>query len=268
VVREVFIDGYEPLVADTLYKALEVNKETGQLASVFTPAERIEERVFLNIPPQARAWASESGIPAPPSLYDLEAPDPEPGGLALLAPENLSFVRGRVRITGTIPEEDFLSARLQYGAGINPRSWLQIGNEISSAVDEGYLGSWDTVDLEEGIYALQLVLIKEGQEIEKTSLLVSVDNTPPEIILITDLSEGEVPYQAGKDLLLEVQFENDSEIDQVEFRLDGQVLASRKVAPFLIPWPLALGEHRLLVTAMDQAGNHAELEVDFFVVRE
>lgn len=268
VVREVFIEGYEPLVADTLYKALEVNKETGQLASVFTPSERIEERVFLNIPPQAQAWAEEAGIAAPPTLYDLEAPDPESGGLALLTPENLSFVRGRVPITGRIPEEDFLSARLQYGAGINPRSWLQIGNEIGSAVDDGYLGSWDTSDLDEGIYALQLVLIKEDQEIQKTSLLVSVDNTPPEIILITDLSGGEVPYRAGKDLLLEVQFNNNSEIDQVDFRLDDQLLASRRVAPFLTPWPLALGEHKLLVTARDQAGNQDELEVDFSVVRE
>ena len=268
VVREVFIEGYEPLVADTLYKALEVNKETGQLASVFTPAERIEERVFLNLPPQAQTWAEESGIAGPPTLYDLEAPKPAPGGLALLTPENLSFVRGRVRITGSIPEEDFLSARLQYGAGINPRSWLQIGSEISSPVESGYLGSWDTADLEEGIYALQLVLIKEDQEIEKTSLLVSVDNTPPEIILITDLSGGEVPYHSGKDLLLEVQFKNDSEIAQVEFRLDNRVLASRKVSPFLATWPLALGEHHLLVTARDQAGNQAELEVDFSVVRE
>ncbi len=268
VVREVFIDGYEPLVADTLYQALEVNKETGQLASVFTPAERIEERVFLKVPPKAQAWAEEAGIASPPSLYDLEAPEKPADGLALLTPTNLSFVRGRVWISGSIPEQDFLSARLQYGAGINPQSWLQIGDDISSPVSQGYLGSWDTTDLEEGIYALQLVLIKEDQEIEKASLLVSVDNTPPEIILITDLSGGEVPYTRGKDLLLEVQFKNNSEIDQVQFRVDGQLLASRRVAPYLTLWPLALGDHQLLVTARDQAGNQAELEIDFSVVQE
>lgn len=268
VVREIFIEGYEPQVADTLYEALEVNKETGQLASVFTPAERIEERVYLNIPPRARAWAEEAGITGAPTLYDLAAPDQQPGELALSTPENLSFVRGRVWISGTIPEEDFFSARLQYGAGINPRSWLQIGGEISSPVAEGYLGSWDTAGLEEGVYALQLVLIKQDQAIEKVSLLVSVDNTPPEIILITDLSGGEIPYESGKELLLEVRFKNNSEIDQVEFRLDGQLLASRRVAPYVIPWKLEMGGHQLQVTARDQAGNNSELEIDFSVVRD
>ncbi|MEJ2412027.1 MAG: hypothetical protein P8Y34_03390, partial [Anaerolineales bacterium] len=267
VVREFFIEGYEPLVADTLYQALEVNRETGLLASVFTPADRIEEKIFLKIPPKAQTWAAETNLPRPPTLYDLQAPDPQPDGLELISPENLSFVRDRVWITGSIPEEDFLTARLQFGAGLNPHSWLQIGEELRSPVNGGYLGTWDTSGLEEGIYALQLVLIKTGQEIEKTSLLVSVDNTPPEIILVTDLT-GNISYQIGKDLLLEVQFQNSSEIDQVVFRMDGQQLASRKVEPFLTLWPLELGEHHLLVTARDQAGNRSELEVDFNVTRE
>ncbi|MEJ2446905.1 MAG: transglycosylase domain-containing protein, partial [Anaerolineales bacterium] len=257
----------EPLVADTLYQALEVNRETGLLASVFTPADRIEEKIFLKIPPKAQTWAAETNLPRPPTLYDLQAPDPQPDGLELISPENLSFVRDRVWITGSIPEEDFLTARLQFGAGLNPHSWLQIGEELRSPVNGGYLGTWDTSGLEEGIYALQLVLIKTGQEIEKTSLLVSVDNTPPEIILVTDLT-GNISYQSGKDLLLEVQFQNSSEIDQVVFRMDGQQLASRKVEPFLTLWPLELGEHHLLVTARDQAGNRSELEVDFNVTRE
>lgn len=267
VVREFFIEGYEPLVADMLYQALEVNRETGLLASVFTPADRIEEMIFLNIPPKAQTWAAETNLPRPPTLYDLQAPDPQPDGLELISPENLSFVRDQVWITGSIPEEDFLTARLQYGAGLNPHSWLQIGEELSSPVTSGYLGTWDTSSLEEGIYALQLVLIKKGQEIEKTSLLVSVDNTPPEIILVTDLT-AVIPYQGEKELLLEVQFKNSSEIDQVVFRMDGQQLSSRKIKPFLTLWPLELGEHHLLVTARDQAGNRSELEADFTVIRE
>ena len=268
VVREVFIRGNEPLGMDRLYQSLEVNRETGLLASVFTPASQIEERVYLVLPPLADTWAEEAGIERPPDVYDLGIEGQEQGSLSINAPDNLSFVRGRVRIIGSIPEEGFVSARLQYGTGLNPRSWLQIGADITSPVDDRYLGTWDTTELEEGLYALQLVVIQENQQIQKRSLILSVDNTEPEIILITDLSDGEVPYQWGTDLLLEVRFSNPSEIEEVEFFMDGKLLSTKKVGPFVHPWRLALGSHDLVVIALDQAGNEAELSVEFSVVRD
>jgi membrane carboxypeptidase/penicillin-binding protein len=264
-VREVFIEGYQPLVPDSLYQSFPVNRETGRLASVFTPPEQIVDRVYLDLPPQAEDWADEAGIERPPVLYDLRETRSRTEGLRLIAPENLSFVNGSVWITGSIPEDEFESARLQYGVGLNPRSWLQIGDEISSPIERGYLGSWDTTELEEGVYALQLVLIKENQGIEKASLLVSVDNSAPEIILITDLSGEELSYQAGKELLLEVEFPNNSEIDRVDFYLDGELLDSRRVKPFITPWMMIPGSHRLRIAALDQAGNRSELEVEFVV---
>jgi len=268
VVREVFIQGNEPLGLDELYQALEVNRETGLLASVFTPASQIEERVYLNVPPLAKSWAADAGVEIPPVVYDLGMGDRDQGSLKLTAPDNLSFVQGKVRIYGSIPEEGFDSARLQFGEGLNPHSWLQIGADINSPGEDRYLGTWDTSELEEGIYALQLVVILENQQIRKRSLVVSVDNTAPEIILITDLSGGEVAYQWGKDLLFEVRFTNPSELKTVEFILDGETLSSRRVGPFVHPWRMTLGEHELIVIAEDQAGNLEELEVNFSVVRE
>ncbi len=268
VVREVFIQGNEPLGLDGLYQALEVNRETGLLASVFTPASEIEERVYINVPPVAESWAEDAGIETPPVVYDLSPEDQDEGSLTITSPENLSFVRGKVRIYGSIPEEGFISARLQYGSGLNPRSWLQIGADIRSPVEDRYLGTWDTTELEEGIYALQLVVIQENQQIQKRSLILSVDNTAPEIILITDFSGGEVSYQWGRNLLLEVRFTNPSEIEEVEFILDGDLLATRRVEPFVHPWLLVLGSHDLVINAVDQAGNQAELKVTFNVVRD
>ena len=267
-VREVFIQGNEPLGLDGLYRAFEVNRETGLLASVFTPAGQIEERVYLNYPPLAESWAESTGIEKPPVLYDLGISDSAEDALSITAPENLSFVRANVQIRGSIPQEDFVSARLQYGAGLNPRAWLQIGADITSPGENKPLGTWDTTELEEGIYALQLVVIQESQQIQKESLLLSVDNTAPEIILVTDLSEGEIQYQRGDELLLEVMFSNPSEIDEVAFILDGKQLASRRVAPFLIPWQHVLGPHDLRIRAVDQAGNTAEINVDFRVIKE
>lgn len=47
VAREIFIEGNEPVRLDDLYQVFEVNRETGRRATVFTPAELIERRVYL-----------------------------------------------------------------------------------------------------------------------------------------------------------------------------------------------------------------------------
>jgi membrane carboxypeptidase/penicillin-binding protein PbpC len=267
IVREIFIRGNEPLGPDALYQAYEINRETGLLASVFTATSQIEERVYLSVPPFAASWAAAAGVDTPPEVYDLVGDGQDDDALGFSEPDNLSFVRGRVRIVGSIPEEEFVSARLQYGVGLNPRSWVQIGEEINDPGIDQFLGAWDTSELEEGIYALQLVVIQEEQQIQKRSLILSVDNTPPEMILMTDFSGGEVPYQRGKDLLLEVRFTNPSEIAQVDFILDDSLLASRRVDPFLIPWQVTLGTHELIIQAQDQAGNQTDIRVVFQVKR-
>ena len=268
IVREVFIQGNEPLGLDGLYMALEVNRETGLLASVFTPASQIEERVYLDVPLLAVTWAEQAGVETPPVVYDLGTEIQDGDSFNISEPDNLSFVRGEVRIVGSIPREGFVSARLQYGEGLNPHSWVQIGEDITFPVSNRLLEIWDTTELEEGIYALQLVVIQESQQIQKRSLILSVDNTAPEMILITDLSDGEVPFQQGKDLLFEVRFSNPSEIEEVNFFLDGYLLASRRVGPFVVPWRLTYGKHVFEVRALDQAGNTAELSVDFSVIQE
>jgi len=268
IVREVFIQGNEPAVVDNLYQDFEINRETGLLASVFTPSGQIEDRVYLNVPPQARSWADQAGIETAPSLYDLEIPEDMVDGLSFTAPENFSFVSGRVRVIGSIPEDDFVSARLQYGAGLNPGSWIQIGADILTPSFYERLGIWDTRGLEDGIYALQLVLIQERQEIKKTALVVSVDNTPPRMIFTTDLSGGQIPFKQDEEILFEVIFENNSEIGQVEFLLNGELLSLRKVEPYLVPWQIEPGEYELQIIAQDQAGNTAEYSAEFEVLSE
>jgi len=267
-VREIFIQGNEPQSVDTLYQIKEVNRETGLLASVFTPVRLVEERVYLEFPLEALKWAEESEIAAPPTLYDLDFHDPETVGFTISRPKNLSFVNGQVGILGSIPPEDFLSARLQFGSGMNPGSWVQIGPDINDPGDAIWLGSLDTTELDDGVYALQLVLIKENQQIKKVSRIVSVDNTIPVIDFNSDISEGTVEYIRGKDFLFEAEFVNNSEIDQVDFYLNGLLLGSRKTPPYLIPWEMQLGEYQLMIKAIDLAGNQAELVVDFNVNRD
>jgi membrane carboxypeptidase/penicillin-binding protein PbpC len=266
VVREPFIEGNEPFEEDVLFQMLEVNRETGLLASVFTPPQQIEERVYLSVPEIAYDWAQNAGIPAPPDQYDLEDLDSGEDGFSITSPEIFSFVRGETQVIGSLPEEGFDSARLQYGMGMNPGSWLQIGTEITAPGKNISLGTWDTKNLEDGIYALQLVKIGERQEVDKTSLVVSVDNTPPEILLVTDYSDQEITYQAGKEVVFQADFANQSEIQKVRFYIDSGLKSTRTSFPFVYTWPLTLGEHRLRITAEDQAGNQGEQSITFQVV--
>ncbi len=41
--KEKFIDGTQPVNVDNLFKNYEINRETGLLATVFTPADLIEK---------------------------------------------------------------------------------------------------------------------------------------------------------------------------------------------------------------------------------
>ena len=66
IVDEIFLKGSEPVQTDSLYQTFQVNRETGQLATVFTPADMVEERVYLVVPADAMEWARETGVPIPP----------------------------------------------------------------------------------------------------------------------------------------------------------------------------------------------------------
>jgi hypothetical protein len=267
VVREPFIEGNEPQDIDTLYQVYEVNRETGLLASVFSAVEQLEERIYLNVPSFAEEWATEAGIPLPPAIHDLDSDTTAENDLRISYPLNYSFVRGRVSISGSLPTEEFVSARLQYGQGMSPKSWLQIGQEITSPRSSGRLAFWDTQDLEDGIYAIQLVLVKSGQQIEKVSTVVSVDNSPPEVRLTTDFQDKQIPYQSGEELLFIAEVSNLSEIESVSFYINSELVTTREIPPYLYSWPITLGNFDLRVVATDQANNQGEYEVSFTVYR-
>jgi len=264
IIREPFIVGNAPQEYDSLYQVLEVNRETSLLASVFTPAEKIEEKVFLTIPEVAVEWSLEAGIENPPEIYDLNFSDIADEDFAISSPDNFSSVRGIVSIVGSLPEDEFSSARLQFGEGMNPRSWQQLGADINSPISNAQITRWDTTDLDDGIYALQLVLVREGRQVENVSLVLSVDNTPPDVSLMTDYNNLKIPYEIGKELLF--QIESNPEIKEVDVYINSRLLASRNTPPYVFPWLVRLGEHDLRIVAFDQANNKGELSISFQVV--
>ena len=70
IVKELFLSGNEPTQADILYQDFQVNRETGRLATVFTPLELVDTRTCMVVPEEALDWAGQAGVPLPPREYD------------------------------------------------------------------------------------------------------------------------------------------------------------------------------------------------------
>ncbi len=265
VVTEVFLSGNEPTHPDTLYRAYQVNRETGRLATVFTPPELVESRVYMVFPPQAQTWARSTGLPIPPEAYDVisleQASSPS---VQIASPEMFAYLRGKVRITGTASGEDFDFYRLQAGQGLNPQEWVQIGEDVHQPVNEGFLGEWEVGGLD-GLYALQLLVVRKDQRIDTAVIQVTIDNQAPRVTIQQPAAE-QAPIAAGEPgTVFAVQAEDNLELAQVEFILDGEQIAVLRDAPYAIAWKVPAGQHIFEVKAADKAGNVANSKREFAV---
>ena len=267
IVNEVFLEGNEPLQADTLYRAYQVNRETGLLATVFTPPELVESRVYMNVPPEARAWAKDADIPAPPDAYDAILPPPPNPDAEITAPNQFAFVHGVLQILGTAGGEGFSYYRLQVGRGINPQTWEQLGEDVSSPVTNGVLGEWDASN-ESGLFAIRLLVVRQDQRVDSATVQVTVDNDAP-IIRSISPSDGEtVTVNDDAPLPLSVEAEDEFSIDSVKFYLDSRFIGEAVEAPYVWYWiPPKAGRYTLLVVARDGAGNVTQKSISFIVER-
>jgi membrane carboxypeptidase/penicillin-binding protein PbpC len=173
VVREIFLEGNQPVQYDDLYRTFPTNRETKLLATIFTPPELVENKVFMVVPEAARAWAASAGLLTPPDTYDTIQAKPPTPDVNITSPEMFAVVNGRVQIIGTAAGKDFLFYRLQYGQGLNPQVWYQTGNDSTTPVSDGSLGEWDTSGLN-GLYVLQLQVIRLDQSLETDTVVVTV----------------------------------------------------------------------------------------------
>jgi membrane peptidoglycan carboxypeptidase len=263
VVSEVFLSGREPVQPDTLYQTFQVNRETGLLATVFTPPELVEEHVYMIVPAEARAWAQSAGIPTPPTAYDtLQMPAPLDEA-NITSPLMFADGRGMLTVTGSAGGTDFVSYRLEYGQGLNPQAWVQIGTEGKTPVETGVLGSWDTTGLD-GLYALRLMVVRTDQRVDQAVVQVTIDNTPPQIT-ISAPSDGQTFSAAGAAQVTLQAGVDEPFLAQVLFYIDGNQVGEFSAGPFGLLWPAQVGEHTFKVVASDRAGNTAEATVTFTV---
>jgi membrane peptidoglycan carboxypeptidase len=257
LVSELFLNGNEPVSSDTLYQAVQVNRETGRLATVFTPPALVEDHVFMMVPPEARTWAESAGLALAPEVYDvIQPPAPSPD-VHISSPSMFAYLRGKVSVRGSAAGSDLVSYRLQAGEGLNPKSWLQVGQESKQAIREGDLAEWDTSGLN-GLYALRLVVVRSDNTVENAILQVTVDNLPPVPSLTYPTSGQEFSSAKDFQITFQANVEDGVGVRRLEWILDDKPLGENLVAPYSITWTSAPGEHTLRLRATDLAGNQAE----------
>ncbi len=265
VVSEIFLEGSQPTGADDLYRRYQINRETGRLATIFTPPELVEDRTYLVVPPEAQEWARQAGLPVPPTDYDVvQAPPPNPL-VQITSPAQFSAVRGEVALRGSAAGADFLSFSLQAGQGINPTSWVTIRESGDAPVEDGLLANWDTSGLD-GLYALRLQVVRGGQRIDTFVLQVTVDNDPPAASIPYPLPGQSFERAAQPSVIFQANVADNVGILRVEWWLDGRKAGERSTQPFALVWDAVPGEHTLQIRAVDLAGNQGRSEEITFTV--
>src|SRR5690606_24376707 len=68
-VTELFLAGTEPTETCQMHQRIAVDRATGLRATDSTPPERIVQRVYTILPPEAQAWGRAQGLPElPPAV--------------------------------------------------------------------------------------------------------------------------------------------------------------------------------------------------------
>jgi membrane carboxypeptidase/penicillin-binding protein PbpC len=259
IVDEVFLSGNEPTQADNLYQTFQINRETGRLATVFTPAQLVEERVYPVYPADALAWARQTGIALAPASYDDISVQPVLADASFSTPAMFAVVRGQVAIRGTATASDLTSYRVQVGAGLNPTQWVQVGKEGSTPVAGGGLAEWDTSAAPDGLYAVRLLVVHKDQRIETATIQVTVDNTPPKVAVVYPKAAQRFDYAEVKVISLQAQVSDAAGADRVEWWVDGKLAGTVSQAPFSLPFTAeAPGKHTVQAKAFDRAGNETD----------
>lgn len=173
LVSEIFLSGSEPTQADNLYREFSINRETGLLATVFTPPELIDNRIYLVYPDDAREWAQSAGIDIPPTSYDAIQLPPVNPNVNITFPALFADISGVVQIIGTASGENFISYRVQVGKGLNPQEWIQLGGDSLTSVEANILAEWDTTGLS-GLYSVQLIVVRNQQVVESSVIQVTI----------------------------------------------------------------------------------------------
>jgi expansin (peptidoglycan-binding protein) len=93
-----------------------------------------------------------------------------------------------------------------------------------------------------------------------------VDNTPPWARILSPRPGDTYRYLATSGLSFEVEVEDAIGVRQVEWLVDGKVVAVKESAPYNMVWNTVRGNHTVQVRVTDLAGNVTESPAVSFTV--
>jgi membrane peptidoglycan carboxypeptidase len=264
-VGELFVPGTEPTSYDTVYQAFLIDRETGQLATANTPADKVEEKIFEIYPPEAADYVKEANIPQPPNTFDTSyGPPPNSfGDVAIIQPGTYSYIHGVTPIIGNTRGGDFNHYRLDFGKGLNPTEWQQIGPDHGNQVDNNVLENFDTTTLD-GLVSLRLTVFRNNGDVQTAVVPVTIDSITPTIKLIYPNDGDTYSYPQDEWVSLQFDVKDNVAIDRVELFVDDKPdpWSIRNAPPYGEKWkldaPEKLGTHTFFARVYDKAGNMAE----------
>jgi hypothetical protein len=240
-----------------MYQEFKINRENGRLATLNTPPELVESKVFVIYPEKAADWVRENELEQPPNEYDtIQTPDGEEGDAAITDPLPFQFVNGVVEITGSAAGENFAHYRLAYFAGLTPVDLQTIVEQAPEERRNDVLGTWDVSNLN-GLYTLLLTVVKSDGSFDEVSVPVTVDNTPPSAEILFPLPNQAI-FTDEEWVIIQAQVTDDISVERVEFFIDGAGVpfAISTVPPFTEKWTIpGPGCHNFQVVGYDGAGN-------------
>lgn len=260
ILREVFILGTEPTQYDNLYQPFRINRETGKLATLLTPLQSVEERVYFIPPPVAEEWAVDAGIERPPQEYDTLSSDPaESPGIQILSPAPFEILGDSITIRGDANAERFDYFRLQYGQGLNPTRWIQIGADQEQPVEGSRLGTWSTEGLN-GLYTLQLLVVLDDGQVRTAATAVTLDNEAPIVEMLVPSAGDTFSLGTVGELTISVSAVDEVGLERIDFFVGGRRIGTATASPFTVDWtlPNRAGDYEIFARAYDAAGNRAE----------
>jgi len=265
IVDEIFLAGNEPIQTDTLYEEILINRFTNRRATVFSPADTIEKRTFMQIPEEAKNWASQTGIEIPPATYDtIPSETITKTHSQIISPVPFQIIRGEIPIYGKASGNDFESYRVQVGAGLSPQYWYQIGEDFSQPISNKELVKWDTKDLN-GLFTIQLLVVDKNRNVERSTVHVTLDNLPPTIRITKPVPEETIILADYPMIVFQTEVKDELGIEEVIFYLNKRPVKNLYEPPFAVSWDTRVGNFTLVVEVRDLAGNISQDKINFSV---
>jgi membrane peptidoglycan carboxypeptidase len=272
---------YRPQGADDMWYRLRVDVCNNTRANDTTPPQCVEERIFFDFPPEFADWAlaNTPDLVAPQAEGFVSEGSSQFSPLAIVSPRFPDQVSGVVEIRGNTNQENLLYFQIGYGVGNEPSTFIQIGENGSQAGFNQALGLWDTSNLPDGVYTLRLQVVDGENRAQNTSTRVTVDNTPPQIRLLSPLTAASYSAAADVVVALEAELFDAGDIERVEFYIDrletspgaeegeiiapaeGVLLGEAAAFPYSLSWGITeQGLRTFWAVTYDRAGNRSESE--------